>query len=352
MTSSGMPPPQGYSSAVITPIPCTSCQLRRRPRLTTPHHLRHAPVLALMMLLLLLAFFTIREGDPASSSEAIDKPPRWAVVNFVDGANEYLWGVYSTHVQLEKFEMTPSIDHVAMVSQDISEDSRALLVDWLGKEQVLDFDREEVLSRLEPQLRGRPGVFLKLVAFNLTQYDKLIVLDNDVFVRQSIMHWFDYPAPAATGAKGRVEWNSGAMVIEPSKALYAKLLEYLSKVGKWDPENDSGVDVFDSNAGHQGYLSSFFTSNITSHTMFTMSIGSSILSSSLDGHPENEYLWKYRPNAFETIHFTNTKPWKVGIKPSHPVNCAMLREWKESVRDAPTDKLVKLPNFLKHCPPR
>lgn len=294
----------------------------------------------------LIVFYAAKIRSPPSSQDR-----RLAVVNFVDDADEYLWGVYSTHVQLRKFGMTPSIHHVAMISQDISPTSKALLQEWLGEDGVLEFDRSTILNQLHDTSRGRPGVFLKLQAFALTDFDKLIVLDNDVFVRQDIGHWFDYPTPAATGAKGRVEWNSGAMVIQPDLDLYEKLLEYLPNVKKWNPNQDSGVDVWDSNGGHQGYLSSFFLSNVTSHTMHTMNIGSSILSSSLDEHPENAYLYKYRPHVFQTVHFTNVKPWKQGVKPpTNPVTCGMLREWKESVQDAPIDKLPKLPNFLKHCP--
>jgi len=280
---------------------------------------------------------------------------RFAVVNFVDESDEYLWGVYSMRTQLRKVGMTPTVKHIAMVSQDIKPESKALLVEWLGKEQVIEFDRNVVLNKLNERLRGRPGVFLKLVAFNLTQFDKIIVLDNDILIRTNLMHWFDYPAPAATGAKGRVEWNSGAMVIEPSADLYNQLLEYLPKVQKWDPDIDHGIDAWDSNAGHQGYVSAFFLSNVTSHKIYTMNIGSSILSSSLEEHPENEYLFRYRPDVFETVHFTKHKPFaqKGGahkIKTSSPVVCSMLREWKRSVSNAPTEKLTMLPDFLRDCP--
>lgn len=282
---------------------------------------------------------------------------RLAVVNFVDESDEYLWGVYSTHTRLRETGMTAvGIQHVAMVSQDIHPNSKALLEEWLGRDQVIEFDRNIVLNQLVNEgLRSRNGVFLKLQAFNLTQYDKIIVLDSDILVRTNIAHWFDdYPAPAATGAKGRIEWNSGAMVIEPSTELYQKLLQYLPRVQKWDEEKDTGEDVWDSSAGHQGYLSAFFLSNVTSHSMFTMPLGSSILSSSLEEHAENQYLFRYRPEVFETVHFTKHKPFAQHnahkIKSSNHVVCSMLREWKQSVAGAPLILLPKLPDFLRDCP--
>jgi hypothetical protein len=41
------------------------------------------------------------------------------------------------------------------------------------------------------------------------------------------MHWFDYPAPAATGSRGMMEFNSGAMVIEVSR-VSRHMHDYLS----------------------------------------------------------------------------------------------------------------------------
>lgn len=124
-------------------------------------------------------------------------------------------------------------------------------------------------------------------------------------------------------------------------------------IQKRDPEHDVGVDVWDSSAGHQGFISALFTSNVTHHEMYTMNLGSSILSSSLEEHPENAYLYRYRPEVFETVHFTKHKPFvNTGrkIKTSNPVTCGMLREWKESVKDAPKERLTKMTGFLRDCP--
>lgn len=146
-------------------------------------------------------------------------PKRYAVVNFVDASDEYLWGVYSTHTQLKKFNMTPSVEHIAMVSQDISNTSRSLLAEWLGEQAIVEFDRNHIIRKLTGDKTLRQGVFLKIQAFNLTEYDKIILLDNDVLVRQSLMHWLNYKTPAATGSRGMMEFNSGAMVIKVSIIL-------------------------------------------------------------------------------------------------------------------------------------
>jgi hypothetical protein len=302
-------------------------------------------------LVILIILLVTSEAQQDRQQNEEKKQKRYAVVNFVDESNEYLWGLYSTHVQLQKFNMTPGIQHIAMISQDISKESRKLVAEWLGDDGIREFDRSHILSKV-PKRNLRQGVFLKLEAFNMTEFDKIIVLDNDILVRTNLEHWFNYPAPAATGARGIIEWNSGAMVIEPRTSLYDALLEYLPRTRRWMgiPKKDQD-DTWNSNGGQQGFLSAFFLSNVTNDEMFTMSYGHSVLSSDLEERPHNYYFWIYRPHVFETIHFTRHKPWKPTIYTKHPVTCALLQEWKESVRDAPMDKLPKLPDVMKNCRP-
>jgi hypothetical protein len=279
-----------------------------------------------------------------------EQPKRLAVVNFVDDIDYYLWGVYSIHHQMKKFNMTSSgIRHVALIPEKMSKRSKALLQEWLGNDNVREVDKKFILKKV-PKGLWVP-VFNKLEAFNLIDFDKIIMLDNDIFIRTNIQHWFDYPAPAATHARGTIEWNSGAMVIEPNRTLYEILLNHLPLIRPWHPRKDRGVDHWNSYDGHQGFLSAFFTSNVTDDKIFTMNYACSMLSTDLEKRPENYYYWKYRRNIIETIHFTQHKPWKKVTETEHPAVCSMLREWLESVKDAPKDKLPKLPDVLRKCPP-
>jgi hypothetical protein len=275
------------------------------------------------------------------------RPQRLGLVNFVDAADENLWGVYSIHKQMKKFGMLPTVEHIAVVYKDISPTSRALLEEWLGPEQVREIDRNFIVDKVHDDLRQ--GDFLKTEAFNMTEFDKLIVLDNSVLIRQSLMHWFDYPTPASTQACGVIEWNSGAMVIEPETSLYNTLLNYIPRSRLWLPTKDKGEDTWNSNDGQQGFLSAFLTSNVTEHSMYTMSYSSTILSSDLEDAKPNNYYWKFRPWVIETVHFTRHKPWKPNTRTYSPAVCAMLQEWAITVADAPKHKLPALPNFLRKC---
>ena len=137
---------------------------------------------------------------------------RLAVVSFVDSMDYYLWGIYSIHKQLKKVGMTPHIRHVALVASDMKSKHLHLIESWLGKENVWPINKSILRKKVPKGNKLWGAVFSKLEFFNLTMFDKVIALDNDILIRRNIEHWFDLPAPAATQERGSIEWNSGAMV--------------------------------------------------------------------------------------------------------------------------------------------
>ena len=64
-----------------------------------------------------------------------------------------------------------------------------VLVDMIGEEHVFPFEKDFIYSKLSKDLWK--ATFNKLWLFGLEDYDKLIILDQDVLIRQNIMHWFD-----------------------------------------------------------------------------------------------------------------------------------------------------------------
>lgn len=343
MARTSILPSQGRSLAA-TPTTNTR-RRRRRPR--------HANLLAVLAPALLFTLVQVTQLSHISERTDTDHHlssfmKRYAVVNFVDRKSKSLWGIYSIHKQMLKFQMLPSIQHVVLVASDMKKNDKELLIEWLGKDNVIQIDETFIRNKVPDGVWA--NVFSKLEFFNLTQFDKVIGLDNDIFIRQNLKHWFDYPAPAATQSRGAIEWNSGAMVIEPSTELYNKLVEYIPRTRRFSSSKDNGIDTWNSGQGHQGFLSAFFTSNVTSERMFTMSYGASILSSDLMSERSNAYFWRYRRNAVETVHLTH-KPWKDEAAPAKQDACEMYREWLETVADAPSDRLEPLHNFLRNCGP-
>lgn len=79
--------------------------------------------------------------------------------------------------------------------------------------------------------------FDKLMIFDLTQFEKIVFIDSDMFVLRNLDHLFKYPHMSACCAgalfPGNEDWidlNSGLMVIEPQKGLAEKICGVIPNV--------------------------------------------------------------------------------------------------------------------------
>lgn len=84
------------------------------------------------------------------------------------------------------------------------------------------------------------NTFDKLYIFELTQYDKIIYLDSDLYIAKNIDDLFDMPhlSGAISGKECYNEWdgiNSGLMVIVPEEGILSKLLDVV-KTHKFDKD--------------------------------------------------------------------------------------------------------------------
>ena len=123
-------------------------------------------------------------------------------------------------------------------------------------------------------------VFTKLHVFNLTDYEKVLMLDTDTLVLQNIDDLFDLPAPAAMRrgmnkdvqlrhgdpidgqdffANDHAEWpwsqgtgiNAGVMLLEPSIYTYKRMMSEVTC-----PDHPAHIR---GNGPEQDYLSRFFS---------------------------------------------------------------------------------------------
>lgn len=137
--------------------------------------------------------------------QAYAKDERWAVVTYLGGngvgaeTHGYMYGVYSVKARMKALGMSPRVDQVVFYNHATPKKYVEILEGWLGPENVIFTNIENDLAAFLKEAKSRElwaGVFSKLVFFNLTRYDRLITLDNDVLIRQNIEHWFwDYPPP-------------------------------------------------------------------------------------------------------------------------------------------------------------
>lgn len=160
----------------------------------------------------------------------------------------------------------------------------------------------EVIEVAKPMTRGsKPAFhskllnFLKLRAWELTEFDKIVFMDADTVAIRPLERLFDYPAfSAAPNLYAQLDdfhrINSGVLVIEPSQATFEKMLTALDAPGAFWPRTD------------QTFLESYFGS-----------VQSSVL-----GLPyffnALQYLWFNQPDLWRwstihVIHYQFEKPW-------------------------------------------
>eukprot|EP00897_Mesotaenium_endlicherianum_P006376 jgi/Mesen1/5767/ME000292S04847 len=106
----------------------------------------------------------------------------------------------------------------------------------------------DVVRRVK-SVENRYGVkgFNKLNAWLLTEYAKVLYIDVDTLVLANLDHLFERPEPAAVpDVYMSGKFNSGLLVLEPSKATYADMMSKLEKLPSY-------------NRGDQGFLNSYFS---------------------------------------------------------------------------------------------
>ncbi|CAL5397341.1 unnamed protein product [Camellia sinensis] len=127
--------------------------------------------------------------------------------------------------------------------------------------------------------------YSKLRVWELTEYDKIICIDADFIVLENIDEFFVYPQFSAVGEDDFV-FNSGIMLVEPSKCTFETLMEKMSQVASYD-------------ATDQGFLNEMFTwwhrwpSRLNSLTLF-------------DGADNKNH--EMPRNAY-AMHYLGIKPW-------------------------------------------
>lgn len=161
------------------------------------------------------------------------------------GNNEYFLGALMLGFTLSK--INSSYDKLLMVTPDTPENQRNILQKYfIIKEVPYIYINDNIFVDKNTRFKE---VFTKLNLFKLTQYDKIIILDLDMFVLHNMDHLFELPAPAAKyrdrtmnlgfGEKipnnlikiknGRIHngINAGLMLLEPSEQEFNDIFKEL-----------------------------------------------------------------------------------------------------------------------------
>jgi glycogenin glucosyltransferase len=112
--------------------------------------------------------------------------------------------------------------------------------------------------------------YAKLRIWGMTEYSKIVYLDADVLVLKNIDSLFQYAELSATQDKYPGVFNSGVMVLEPSKRTMQAMIE-------------SYLDTKSYNKGDQGFLNSFFSRRASSSFL------------KADEHPDHRTRLSFHP---------------------------------------------------------
>ena len=138
------------------------------------------------------------------------------------------------------------VRRIALVTPDISAEGRARL-----EKQGWELrDVEPIANPTPGPLLVFPrfaGVFTKLRAWELTDFGRVVVLDADTLVLQNIDDLFERPGFAAAPDFFLPDrFNSGVMVVPPSKDTFDRMVAALAVAPSYD-------------GGDQGFLNTFYS---------------------------------------------------------------------------------------------
>ncbi|GJP29484.1 hypothetical protein CLOM_g16752 [Closterium sp. NIES-68] len=165
---------------------------------------------------------------------------------------------------------------------------------------------------------NKPCRYSKLLMWNMVKYRKLIYLDSDLLVLQSIDDLFQRPQlSAAPDTLPPDKFNSGLMVVEPNRAMFKDML---SKI----------ATLISPNVGDQGFLNSYFSSwyqqgplhhiDYTYNALVRISVSPG---------------WRlFIEPKLKVLHFSgNTKPWNMMVDRQFPTTRAFDHRWWEVYDD-------------------
>jgi lipopolysaccharide biosynthesis glycosyltransferase len=217
-----------------------------------------------------------------------------AYVTTLCNGDGYVPGVEALGKSLERTGST--VSKVALVTPDVPDHARErLLLSGFTQREIAPIENPNPDSQ---QFFARfANTFTKLRAFGLAEFDKIVLMDADTIVLQNIDDLFERPSIAAAPDFLLPDrFNSGVMVIEPSEALFARMMEQLFSMQSYD-------------GGDQGFLNTFFAGWYDLPSRHRLPAGYNMhqfIYQFLRGHPS---LLAQLEREVKVIHYTVQKPW-------------------------------------------
>jgi len=187
------------------------------------------------------------------------------------------------------------------------------------------------------------GVFTKLRAWELTDITRVVLLDADTLVLKNVDELFDRPGFAAAPDFFLPDrFNSGVMVIPPSKETFARMVEALSIAPSYD-------------GGDQGFLNTFFSDWYAMSAAHRLPAGYNLpnfIHQFANGHPN---LKATLAREARILHYMVQKPWQTQSTltggsaawwhmyfDAHPEKARVWKDRIHEIEDWTFDKLAAL----------
>ncbi|HSO39064.1 MAG TPA: glycosyltransferase family 8 protein [Labilithrix sp.] len=175
------------------------------------------------------------------------------------------------------------------------------------------------------------SVFAKLRAWELVEFERVVLLDADTLVLQNVDDLFERRTFAAGPDFFLPDhFNSGVMVLEPSADTFGRMIEALAVAGTYD-------------GGDQGFLNTFYADWYAMPVEHRLPVGYNMahfIYQFLRGHPT---LKATLERDAKIIHYMVQKPWQAKTTltggsaawwhmyfEAHPEKA---HEWKEKVHE-------------------
>ena len=229
--------------------------------------------------------------------------------------NEYYPGVVAMFESL-KLTKPKYHDFVVIINETINRD----IINKLEKRGYLVIKKDKIdFSSIvsNNSFTYWINTFDKLHIFELTEYDKIIYLDSDLFIVKNIDDLFDMPhlSGAISGKECYNEWdgiNSGLMVIVPEEGILTKLLNVIS------------THKFDKDIGDQDIINYYYD---WPNKNLAISEKYNIFYNLIDYYIEK---LKYNPNDVRCIHYIGSrKPWMYSKKEINSKIFELIKENKK-----------------------
>eukprot|EP00177_Eucheuma_denticulatum_P001485 GFKZ01002668.1.p1 GENE.GFKZ01002668.1~~GFKZ01002668.1.p1 ORF type:complete len:553 (-),score=62.22 GFKZ01002668.1:2319-3977(-) len=89
----------------------------------------------------------------------------------------------------------------------------------------------------------KPCRFLKLQLWGLSKWRKIIFLDADTIVRRNIIELFDAPGFSAVKDPVGMNYNTGVIVIEPSRVVYSLIVKNYMHAGSYNVGDQGALNA-------------------------------------------------------------------------------------------------------------